>query len=112
MRGAPPELPHDRLGFAGLSHAAIRNWRLVVLGAVGLLIVASMAWQKIPRLEDPRIEPTMVFVTLPYPGASPEDVEAQVVKPLEEELFGMDGVEAIDSRALPGYALIAMRFEE
>ncbi len=106
------DLPHDQLGLLGLSHGAIRHWRLLLLGAVGLLLVAGMAWRKIPRLEDPRIEPSLVFVTIPYPGASPEDVEAQVVKPVEDELFGMDGVESIDSRALPGYALVTLRFEE
>ncbi len=105
-------LPADRLGFIGLSLSAILNWRLLVLGAVGLVLIAFMAWQKIPRLEDPRIEPAMVFVMIPYPGASPEDVELQVVKPVEEELFGMDGVEFIESTALPNRAFIAMKFEE
>jgi multidrug efflux pump subunit AcrB len=108
----PYDLPHDRLGLAGISLGAIRNWRLLLLGALGLVAVAWMAWTMIPRLEDPRIEPALIFVTIPYPGASPEDVEAQVVKPVEEELYGMEGVEHVDSTALSGYALFAMKMED
>jgi multidrug efflux pump subunit AcrB len=94
-----------------MSLGAIRKWRILVVGAVGLLLVAWMAWLRIPRLEDPRIEPALVFVSIPYPGASAEDVEAQVVKPVEEELYGMDGVEFIESTAMPNYALLALKFE-
>ena len=115
----PPEgpspgsrLPLDRIGVAEMSLAAIRNWRLLLLGVVGLLLVAWMAWQRIPRLEDALIEPPMVFVGIPYPGASPEDVESQLVKPVEEELYAMEGVESVESTALPNQALIAMKFED
>ena len=106
----PDQLPHDRLGLIGISLGAIRQWRLLLLAAAGLLLVASMAWQRIPRLEEPQIETPNVYITLPYPGASAEDVEAQVVKPVEEELFGMDGVDFIESKAFPNYAQITMRF--
>lgn len=105
-------LRHERLGFAGLSRGAIFHWRLLLLGALGLMLVAAMAWRRIPRLEDPRIEPSMVFVTIPYPGGSPEDVEAQVLRPVEDEIYAMDGVEFMDSRALPNLALIAIKFED
>ena len=107
-----PQRLHEQLGLAGISQGAIRHWRLLLLSAVGLMLVAGMAWRKIPRLEDPRIEPAMVFVTIPYAGASPEDVESQVVRPVEEELYGMDDVESVDSTALPNYALIAMKFDD
>src|SRR4051794_24731475 len=107
-----PELLHDRLGVSGISQIAVRQWRILLLSALGLLLVAAMAWKRIPRLEDPNVEPRVVWMTIPYPGASPEDVELQVVKPLEEELFGMDGVESIESTALPNHAWIQMRFED
>jgi multidrug efflux pump subunit AcrB len=110
--GSRRGLPLDHIGFAEMSLAAIRNWRLLLLGGVGLLLVAWMAWQRIPRLEDPLIEPPMVFVGIPYPGASPEDVESQLVKPVEEELYAMEGVEFVESTALPNQALIAMKFED
>jgi multidrug efflux pump subunit AcrB len=107
----PTQLPHDRLGFVGISHAAIRQWRLLLLGALALVLVASMAWQRIARLQEPLIEPPIVQLLIPYPGASAEDIEALVIRPVEEELFAMEGVDFIESKALPNYAQIFMRFE-
>jgi multidrug efflux pump subunit AcrB len=102
----------DRLGFSGMSHGAIRHCRLLFLAATGLVLMALLAWTKIPRLEDPALEPPNLSVTIPYPGASAEDVESQVVKPIEEELLGVEGVDFIESKAHPSYAEIAMRFED
>ena len=103
-------LPLDRLGFVGLSLGAIRQWRILLVASVGLALLSLMAWQRIPRLEEPQLESPEIFITLPYPGASAEDVETQAVKPVEEELYGLDGVEFIESKSYPNYAQIRMRF--
>src|SRR5690242_6950275 len=103
--------PWDRLGLSGLSRYAIRHYRLLLIFAVGIALIGSMAWLRIPRREDPVIEPPIVFASVPYPGAAAEDVEAQVVRPIEEALRAMDGVELIESSAYPNYALFTMRFE-
>jgi multidrug efflux pump subunit AcrB len=102
----------DRLGFEDLSYRAIQRWRLLLAGCVGLLLLAWMAWTKIPRLEDPKVDPFEVGVTLVYPGASPEDVEAQVVKVVEEELYGMEAVEWVESTAYPNAAFFHVKFED
>lgn len=101
---------NDKLGFSGISRGAIRHWRLLLLASLGLMLVAIMAWMHIPRLEDPLVEPPVVVVTIPYPGASAEDVEAQILKPVEDELFAIQGVDIIESRAQPNYAMILMAF--
>ncbi len=102
----------DRLGFEDLSYRAIQRWRLLLVGCAGLLLLAWMAWSKIPRLEDPKVDPFEAGVTLVYPGASPEDVEAQVVKVVEEELYGMESVEWIESTAYPNAAFFHVKFED
>jgi multidrug efflux pump subunit AcrB len=107
-----PKLAHDRLGFEGISLGAIRHWRIVMLAALGLIVVGLMSWQRIPRLEDPAIEPELAFVTIPYPGASPEIIESQVLRPIEEsETFSIEGVESVESTAYPNYAQMKIRFE-
>jgi multidrug efflux pump subunit AcrB len=107
-----PLLPQDQLGFRDLSVAAIRRWRLVLVASVGLLLLAWMAWKSIPRLEDPKVEGFEAFVTLVYPGGSPEDVEAQVVKVVEEELYALDKIEWVESKALPNAATFHLKFED
>ena len=105
-------LPADKLTFRDLSILAIRRWRLVFVGALGLLALGTMAWIFIPRLEEPRLEVPGLSITLVYPGASPEDIEIQVLKPVEEVLNDLPDVEYIESRALPSVASFGVRFTE
>lgn len=107
-----PLLPKDRLSFRDLSVGAIARWRLLLVGFLGLLLLSGVAWFKIPRLEEPRIEVMVLGVTLVYPGASPEDVEVQVLKPLEEVLFELPKVEWVEATALPNVANFVLKFED
>jgi multidrug efflux pump subunit AcrB len=95
----PIHLPSDTLGFRDLSFAAIRRWRLVFVGAVGLLVLGALAWVFVPLLEEPRIDVPGLTVTMIYPGASPEDVELQVVKPVEESLYELPDIEYLEAHA-------------
>ncbi|MEX2283048.1 MAG: efflux RND transporter permease subunit [Gemmatimonadota bacterium] len=52
---------------------------IVLLGAYGLL--------KMPRREDPKIPFPVALVLAAYPGATAEQVEQQLTKPVEEALF-------------------------
>lgn len=108
----PPNLPLDKIGFEELSLFAIRRWRLVLVASLGLLMLAWMAWAKIPRLEDPRVDVAEASVLLVYPGASPEDVESQVMKPVEEVLFGLENIDWIESSATPNVAAFTLKFDD
>ena len=105
-------LPEDHIGFEELSLSAIRRWRLVLVASLGLLLLAWMAWAKIPRLEDPKVDVAEAGVTLVYPGASPEDVESQVMKPVEEVLFGLENIDWIESSATPNVAFFHLKFDD
>lgn len=105
-------LPADELSFPDLSFWAIRRWRLVLVGSLGLLVLGALAWVLIPRLEEPRIEVPGMTVRMVYPGASPEDVETQVVKPVEEVLYELDGVESVEAFAYPSLAVFVARFDD
>jgi multidrug efflux pump subunit AcrB len=105
-------LPVDTLRFRDLSFGAIRRWRLVLVGALGLFVLGVMAWVRIPRLEEPRIEVQAMTLSLVYPGASPEDVEAQVIKPLEEVLHDLPGVDSVEGFAYPSLAYFVARFDD
>ncbi len=103
-------LPLDeRLGFKGLSAGALRRWRLLLVAALGLLALASLAWRHIPRREDPNVAAPGMRVTLAYPGASPEDVESQILRVVEPDLVAMEGIEDVEALALPNVALFDLK---
>lgn len=94
-----------------VSQLAIRAWRVVLAGCVGILGLALVAWMSIPRLEDARIDSPGASVVLVYPGASPEDIEAQVIRTLEPELNGLEGLKSIETTARPNSATFILKFQ-
>jgi multidrug efflux pump subunit AcrB len=103
-------LPADEFGFRDLSLWAIHRFRLVLVGALGLFVLGAFAWILIPRLEEPQVEVPALTVALAYPGASPEDIETQVIKPIEEILFALEGVDFVEAFAQPHVAFFVVRF--
>ena len=63
-----------------------------------------------PREEEPQILVPMIDIFVAYPGASPQEVEARVTKPMEKLLWEIKGVECIYSIVKPGFNLTIVRF--
>ena len=57
------------------------------------------------------LEMPMLIVTGIYPGASPEDVEALVVKPIEDEVGVLSGVETITSSSSENFGMVLLSYE-
>lgn len=105
-------LPRDTLDFKDISVFAIRRWRLLLTGCIGLVVLAVLAWTKMPRREDPDVDLNEAAIVLIYPGASPDDVETKVVRPVEDVLNTVDGIETLESSALPSQAVFHIKFIE
>jgi multidrug efflux pump subunit AcrB len=97
-------------GIAGkIAHFFI-NSKLTILLMVGLMIIGVYSSFLIPREEEPQINIPMADVMIGYPGASPEEVESRVIKPLEKILSNIKGVEHLHSMAMNGQAMIIVQF--
>ena len=54
----------------------------------------------------PDFEPDTVTIIVPFPGASPEEVEQGIILAIEEEVRGLDGVEEVRAIASEGRAMV------
>ena len=99
-----------RLGLAGSLAAKFIDSKLTPIIIVAALIAGVMGMLALPREEEPQIVVPMVDIMVGYPGASPSEVEARVVKPLEKLLNEVKGVEYIYSTSMPGQAMFIVRF--
>ncbi|MEZ4842087.1 MAG: efflux RND transporter permease subunit [Flavobacteriaceae bacterium] len=86
------------------------NSKLTILLMVALMIIGVYSSFLIPREEEPQINVPMADVMVGYPGATPQEVENRVVKPLEKIISDIKGVEHIHSMALNGQAMIIVQF--
>jgi HAE1 family hydrophobic/amphiphilic exporter-1 len=75
-----------------------------------IIILALYSLTKLGIDMMPEIEPPIISVVSTYPGASPEDVEIKVTKPLEDRLATTPGVEKISSSSSEGMSLIRLKF--
>ncbi|TNE86675.1 MAG: efflux RND transporter permease subunit [Deltaproteobacteria bacterium] len=56
----------------------------------------------------PEFSLDLVTITVPYPGASPEEVEKGVLLAVEDEVTGLDGVKRVTSTAAEGAGTVAV----
>ena len=67
-----------------------------------LLIGGVLTAFRIKQEVFPEFDLDRILITVPYPGASPDEVEKSIVKAIEEEVNGLDGVKEVTSAALEG----------
>ena len=79
------------------------NLLMVFLLAAGLLMAFSIKQEVFPEFEL-----DTVSISVPYPGASPEEVEKGVILALEEEVRGIDGVKEVRSQASEGAGTVTI----
>ncbi|WLT32531.1 efflux RND transporter permease subunit [Geothrix sp. PMB-07] len=101
----------SRIGLAGRLAKGFLRSKLTPLLVLASLMLGLLAVWLTPREEEPQIVVPMVDLYVPYPGASPKEVESQVTTPLERRLWGIPGVEYLYSMSRPGMALITVRFK-
>ena len=78
----------------------------VALAMVGLIASRLLPLEKFPDIEFPGI-----FIQIPYPGSTPEEVERLITRPVEEVLATLSGVERMFSRSSEGQAELFLRFD-
>ncbi|MEM7621253.1 MAG: efflux RND transporter permease subunit [Pseudomonadota bacterium] len=81
-----------------------------------LLIVMVMsgvfAYINLPKEADPDIDVPVFYISIPFTGISPEDAERLLVRPMETELRGLEGLKNILSVASQGHASITLEFKQ
>ena len=98
-------------GIAGKLAKQFINSKITPLLMVASLLVGIMATFMTPREEEPQIVVPMVDLYIPYPGATPAEVEVRVAKPVERTLTEIPGVDYVYSTSLPDFAVVTVRYK-
>ncbi len=99
-----------RQGIAGRVAKAFIDSKLTPLLMLSALLIGTFATLLTPREEEPQIVVPLVDIFVPYPGASPAEVEERISKPLEKIISEIHGVEYVYSTSMPDMALITVRY--
>ncbi|MDR7091010.1 efflux RND transporter permease subunit [Cellvibrio fibrivorans] len=106
-----PHSTQQSLGVSGRIARAFLTTEITPLLALTGLLLGIFAVLVTPREEEPQINVTFANVFIPFPGATPEEVEALVTNPAEQIVSEIEGVEHIYSSSSLGMATLTVRFE-
>jgi HAE1 family hydrophobic/amphiphilic exporter-1 len=95
-----------------LAELSIKRPVSTIMLFVSLLVVGLIAAVRLPLEAFPEVSPPFIFVQLPYSGSTPEEVEQNVLKPVEEALSTMTGIKRMDSNARADGASVFVQFDD
>ena len=77
---------------------------------VALLVLGIFSYNRLPVEQMPEVSNPRVFVSIAYPGASPEQVENDLIKPIENVLNTVNGVKKIFATTREGIGFLQAEF--
>ena len=81
------------------------------MGFLALVVISVIAITRIPLQMMPSgFDTGFLYVWIPYPDASPQEVDEQIVRPVQEELGTVVGIDTIRSSAESGDAGFSLNF--
>ncbi|RPH54985.1 MAG: efflux RND transporter permease subunit [Lysobacterales bacterium] len=77
---------------------------------LALVVLGVFSYRLLPVEQMPEVNMPMVWATVQYPGASPEAIENDVIKPMENVINTVDGVKNIYATAREGVGFLQIDF--
>ncbi len=93
-----------------ITRVSIQNPVFAVMVMVALCVLGIFSYSKLGVEQMPDISFPGAWMQIQYPGASPEAVEREVIKPIEESLNSIAGVKRIMSRSGEGQGSLSVEF--
>ncbi|HPH81104.1 MAG TPA: efflux RND transporter permease subunit, partial [Flavobacteriales bacterium] len=89
---------------------AINNSTAIYIFTVLISLAGIIIFQRIPKEKFPDIVVPTIFVSTIYPGASPEDIENLITKPVEKEVKSVSGIKKVTSNSIQDFSLVVVEF--
>jgi HAE1 family hydrophobic/amphiphilic exporter-1 len=95
-----------------LTRLAVYRPLAILMLILALVILGGYSYGLLPVDRFPKIDFPYISIVTVYPGASPEDVEREIAKPIEDAVAGVSGVKHIHSTVREGVGIVSIEFYE
>jgi len=95
-----------------ISDISIKRPIVAIVASTLLVVFGLYSFFELPVRETPDIDRPVVNVGVSYPGASAEVVESKVIKLIEDQISGIQGIYALNSFSRDGFGRINLEFTE
>ncbi|TQN07045.1 HAE1 family hydrophobic/amphiphilic exporter-1 [Acidovorax temperans] len=93
------------------TQVSLKNPVFATMVMLAIVVLGLFSYQRLKVDQFPNIDFPVVVVTVDYPGASPEIVESEVTKKIEEGVNSIAGINALTSRSYEGTAVVIIEFQ-
>lgn len=94
----------------GLTNLSLKNSTSTFLLGILIALIGTGAYVSMPKELFPDIEIPTIYVSTPYPGNSPADIENLITRELEKEIEDVDGIEELNSTSSQGFSAVVVEF--
>ncbi len=94
-----------------LSDLSVRRPVLATVFALIIIAFGLVSFTRLPLRELPDVDRPIVSITASYAGASSQVVESQVTRIIEDQLSGIEGIDAINATSRDGRSTISIEFD-
>src|ERR1700681_1535690 len=94
-----------------LTRFSIQRPIITAMLFIALAVYGAMSYQNLGRSLNPNVTFPIVIIVASYPGASPEEMERLVIKPIEDQLDGIEHLDRVTATAQEGRAVIGVQFK-
>src|SRR5262245_29571937 len=88
----------------------VRNPVKVTVGVILILLFGIMAMFSMPMQLTPEVEIPTLTIETSWPGASPQEVEQEIIQEQEEQLKSVEGVRKISSESMDSMGRVTLEF--
>ncbi|MBQ4624897.1 MAG: efflux RND transporter permease subunit, partial [Clostridia bacterium] len=91
---------------------SIKKPLTIFVAVIAILVLGVVAFLKMTPDLLPNMDFPYVIIMTTYPGASPETVEEEVTRPLEQSMSLLEHIKNVSSTSSENYSLVTLEFEE
>lgn len=93
------------------TRVSLKNPVFATMVMLALVVLGLFSYQRLQVDQFPNVDFPVVVVSTDYPGASPEIVESEVTKKIEEGVNSIAGINALTSRSYDGQSVVIIEFQ-
>ena len=94
-----------------ITKTSIRNPVFATMVMVALMVIGLFSYRGLGVEAMPNVELPFAWVEVAYPGASPEQVENDITRPIEDAINTVSGIKTIRSNSWEGRAGVSVEFQ-
>lgn len=93
------------------TQVSLKNPVFAVMVMLAIVVLGLFSYQRMQVDQFPNIDFPVVVISADYPGASPEIVESEVTKKIEEGVNSIAGISSLTSRSYEGQSVVIIEFQ-